>query len=112
MTYSFVKLQNYYELLKKWYDLGLDEISQIHKVNAFNHFIKSLPTTDVEEVVKCRNCKYYTWKQEPCHGKAERFCSALNIPSIRRFLLLSWEVYIKMSYICFMSYVIKAAVGG
>ena len=41
---------NYDDLLKKWHDLGLDEISKIHKVNAFNHFIKSLPIADVEEV--------------------------------------------------------------
>lgn len=42
---------NYDDLLKKWHDLGLDEISKIHKVNAFNHFIKNLPTvTDVAEV--------------------------------------------------------------
>lgn len=41
---------NYDDLLKKWHDLGLDEISKIHKVNAFNHFIKSLPTADVVKV--------------------------------------------------------------
>lgn len=42
---------NYDDLLKKWHDLGFDEISRIHKVNAFNHFIKNLPTADVAEVV-------------------------------------------------------------
>ena len=41
---------NYDDLLKKWQDLGFDEISRIHKVNAFNHFIKNLPTADVEKV--------------------------------------------------------------
>ena len=46
---------NYDDLLKKWHDLGLDEISKIHKVNAFNHFIKTLPTADVVEV------KHGTW---------------------------------------------------
>ena len=42
---------NYDDLLKKWHDLGLDEISKIHKVNAFNHYIKTLPTADVYEEV-------------------------------------------------------------
>ena len=41
---------DYDEMLKKWHELGLDEISRIHKVNSFNHFIKSLPTADVIEV--------------------------------------------------------------
>ena len=49
---------NYDDLLKKWHDLGLDEISKIHKVNAFNHFIKNLPTADVVEVVRCGKCKH------------------------------------------------------
>ena len=49
---------NYDDLLKKWHDLGFDEISKIHKVNAFNHFIKTLPTADVEEV------KHGEWKME------------------------------------------------
>lgn len=41
---------DYDDMLKKWHDLGFDEISRIHKVNAFNHFIRNLPTADVEEV--------------------------------------------------------------
>lgn len=49
---------NYDDLIKKWHDLGLDEISKIHKVNAFNHFIKTLPIADVTEVVRCPDCIY------------------------------------------------------
>lgn len=51
---------NYDDLLKKLHDLGLDEISRIHKVNAFNHFIKNLPTADVVEV------KHGEWKKIEC----------------------------------------------
>lgn len=41
-------------------------------------YIKSLPTADVENVVRCRNCKFHHWEQEPCHGKTEHFCSVLK----------------------------------
>jgi hypothetical protein len=29
---------------------------------------------DVVEVVRCKDCKYYGWEQDPCHGRTERFC--------------------------------------
>ncbi len=50
---------NYDKLLKERHRLGLDEMSMISKVNAFNHFIDNLPTADVVEVVRCKDCIYY-----------------------------------------------------
>lgn len=44
------KYIDYGKLLEKRYRLGLDEMSRISKVNAFNHFIDTLPLVDVEEV--------------------------------------------------------------
>lgn len=41
---------NYDKLLEERHRLGLDEMSKIHKVNAFNHFIDNIPTADVVEV--------------------------------------------------------------
>lgn len=44
------KYIDYGKLLEERYRLGLDEMSRISKVNAFNHFIDTLPLVDVEEV--------------------------------------------------------------
>ena len=44
------KYIDYGKLLEERYRLGLDEISRISKVNAFNHFIDTIPIADVEEV--------------------------------------------------------------
>lgn len=63
---------NYDDLLKKWHDLGFDEISKIHKVNAFNHFIKNLPTVDVAEVVYCSECKYAYFNKAVCGYSCKR----------------------------------------
>ena len=47
-----------------------------------DHFV---PAADVAEVVRCRNCKYHHWEQEPCHGKTEHFCSVLNAQVFKDF---------------------------
>ena len=47
---AMVRYTNYDDLIEKWNSLGFNEISRIHKVNAFNHFIKNLPIADVAEV--------------------------------------------------------------
>lgn len=44
------KYIDYGKLLEERFRLGLDEMSRISKVNAFNHFIDTLPLADVEEV--------------------------------------------------------------
>lgn len=44
------KYIDYGKLLEERYRLGLDEMSRISKVNAFNHFIDTRPIADVEEV--------------------------------------------------------------
>lgn len=44
------KYIDYGKLLEERYRLGLDEMSRISKVNAFNHFIDTMPIADVEEV--------------------------------------------------------------
>lgn len=44
------KYVDYGKLLEERYRLGLDEMSRISKVNAFNHFIDTMPLADVEEV--------------------------------------------------------------
>ncbi len=44
------KYIDYGKLLEERYRLGLDEMSRISKVNAFNHFIDTMPLADVKEV--------------------------------------------------------------
>ena len=44
------KYIDYGKLLEERHRLGLDEMSRISKVNAFNHFIDTMPLADVEEV--------------------------------------------------------------
>ena len=44
------KYIDYGKLLEERFRLGLDEMSRISKVNAFNHFIDTRPIADVEEV--------------------------------------------------------------
>lgn len=43
------------------------------------------PAADVVEVVRCKDCKYHHWEQEPCHGKTEHFCSVLNAQVFKDF---------------------------
>ncbi len=42
------KYIDYGKLLEERHRLGLDEMSRISKVNAFNHFIDTMPIADVE----------------------------------------------------------------
>ena len=36
--------------------------------------VDMLPIADVQEVVRCGECKHKGWVQEPCHGKTVDFC--------------------------------------
>ena len=47
--------------------------------------VKDWPAADVVEVVRCKDCKYHHWEQEPCHGKTERFCSVLDTQVFANF---------------------------
>ena len=37
-------------------------------------FILSAPAVDAIEVVRCKDCKFHGWEQDPCHGRVEHFC--------------------------------------
>ena len=37
--------------------------------------IGNAPTIDAVPVVRCKNCKYHYWEQEPCHGRTEYYCA-------------------------------------
>lgn len=41
---------------------------------SLTRYVKRIPAANVVEVVRCKDCKYYGWEQEPCHGRVGRFC--------------------------------------
>ena len=56
-----------------WYDnADRDEIAL--------PLVDEAQTVDAVEVVRCRECKYHYWEQEPCHGKSVHYC---NLPHMR-----------------------------
>ena len=40
---------------------------------------------DFVEVVRCKDCKYHHWEQEPEHGKTIHLCSVLNAEVFKDF---------------------------
>ena len=43
------------------------------------------PTVDAVEVVRCGDCKYHYWEQEPCHGKSVHYCKLPHMRGIEVF---------------------------
>ncbi len=43
------------------------------------------PFADVAKVVRCKDCKYHHWEQEPEHGKTIHLCSVLNAEVFKDF---------------------------
>ena len=44
-----------------------------------------LPADDVAPVVRCRDCKYHHWEQEPCHGKTVHYCELPHMRGVEVF---------------------------
>ena len=47
--------------------------------------IEAAQTVDAVPVVRCRECKYHYWKQEPCHGKSVHYCKLPHMRSVEVF---------------------------
>ena len=47
--------------------------------------IKNAPTVDAVPVVRCKDCKYHHWEQEPCHGKIEHYCELPHMRGVEVF---------------------------
>ena len=47
--------------------------------NAVIYLLRSQPTADVEEVVRCKDCKHGHWNQETCHGKPIYYCDRTDL---------------------------------
>ena len=51
----------------------------------FVYFLKKQPTVDAVPVVRCRECKYHYWEQEPCHGKSVHYCKLPHMRGVEVF---------------------------
>ena len=47
--------------------------------------INEIPAADVEPLVRCMDCKYHYWEQEPCHGKTVHYCELPHMRGIEIF---------------------------
>ena len=47
--------------------------------------IADVPTVDAVPVVRCKDCKYHHWEQEPCHGKIEHYCELPHMRGVEVF---------------------------
>lgn len=47
--------------------------------------ILAAPTVDAVPVVRCKDCKYHHWEQEPCHGKIKHYCELPHMRGIEVF---------------------------
>ena len=47
--------------------------------------ILTAPTVDAVEVVRCQECKYHYWEQEPCHGKSVHYCKLPHMRGVEVF---------------------------
>lgn len=47
--------------------------------------VDEMPTVDAVEVVRCRDCKYHYWEQEPCHGKSVHYCKLPHMRGVEVF---------------------------
>ena len=61
------------------------ENEYVYDTNAVLDSIDSQPTVDAVEVVRCRECKYHYWEQEPCHGKSVHYCKLPHMRGVEVF---------------------------
>lgn len=47
--------------------------------------LEDMPTIDAVEVVRCKDCKYHHWEQEPCHGKTVHYCELPHMRGVEVF---------------------------
>lgn len=52
------------------YEIGEKRTAKV----VFLSDVQKAKAVDAVEVVRCKNCKYKGWIQEPCHGRSVDFC--------------------------------------
>ena len=48
-------------------------------------FVKEMQTVDAVPVIRCLECKYHYWEQEPCHGKSVHYCKLPHMRGVEVF---------------------------
>ena len=51
----------------------------------FADMISNATTVDAVKVVRCKDCKYHHWEQEPCHGKTVHYCELPHMRGVEVF---------------------------
>lgn len=59
-------------------DFYAEKIESVFGYNILIEKINQKSAVKNNDVVRCRNCAYHHWEQEPCHGKTEHYCSILK----------------------------------
>ena len=62
-----------------------DDVNIVEISRAEEQLIKELSAIDSVKVVRCKDCKYHHWEQEPCHGKIEHYCELPHMRGIEVF---------------------------
>ena len=47
--------------------------------------LDAAPTIDAVPVVRCKDCKYHYWEQEPCYGKTVQYCELPHMRGVEVF---------------------------
>ena len=51
----------------------------------FETMLSEAPTINAIPVIRCRECKYHYWEQEPCHGKSVHYCKLPHMRGVEVF---------------------------
>ena len=75
------------EIYKKWIPqlLSKEDEGDRRGVETCIAVLEDMPTMDAVEVVRCNDCKYHHWEQEPCHGKIEHYCELPHMRGVEVF---------------------------
>ena len=64
---------------------GIEHPNAYHLTNYATLILREAPTVDAVPVVRCRECKYHYWEQEPCHGKSVHYCKLPHMSGVEVF---------------------------
>ena len=66
-------------------DAFLEKMKRTSRYFDVKFDIDEMPTIDAVPVVRCRECKYHYWEQEPCHGKSVHYCKLPHMRGVEVF---------------------------
>ena len=72
-----------YSRMDFYSERGAKRISQ--ELSRLIKYIDEMPTAEVVEVVRCKDCEYHHWEQEPEHGKTVHICSVVKAEVFKDF---------------------------